>query len=163
MRPHPRLLRWNMRVPLLTTGTPSPLSHARLTNQLSNLKLRTQLDIPVPKILGYCSRDAESRIGAEYIIMEKAAGVELAQVWGDLEPRDKVSLVKQLADISSRLGENRFSSYGALYFQKDLSQAEKHAIDDTFAIGPTTARAWFDDRRNEVDVHRCPCTFFLSH
>ena len=88
--------------------------------------------------------------------MEKALGVELAQAWERLEPRDKVPIVKQLAGICARLSECRFPSYGALYFRKDLRHSESHVLDDTFAIGPTTTRSWFDDRRDGVNVYRGP-------
>lgn len=76
--------------------------------------------------------------------MEKAPGIELAQVWDRLEPRDKVPLVKQLAGICARLLGSKFLSYGALYFRKDLKDSKSHVVDDMFEIGPTTARSWFE-------------------
>lgn len=91
--------------------------------------------------------------------MEKAPGIELTNVWDNLQPRDKVTLVKQLADITARLSSAHFSYYGSLYHQKDLSETEGKTIDNRFAIGPTTARAWFDDRREEASVYRGPCMY----
>ncbi|KAK2761259.1 hypothetical protein FQN54_001781 [Arachnomyces sp. PD_36] len=118
--------------------------------------LKNKLNIPVPRVLGYCSRASETELGAEYIIMEKAPGVELAQVWGKIKSRDKVTLVKQLADITAKLSGAQFPYYGSLYYRKDISETEGKTIDNTFTIGPTTARAWFDDRRDEVNIHRGP-------
>lgn len=91
--------------------------------------------------------------------MEKAPGVELSHVWDTLQPRVKVTLVKQLADITAKLSNARFPYYGSLYYQKDISETEGRQIDNTFAIGPITARSWFDDRREEVDVFRGPCMY----
>ncbi|WEW56950.1 hypothetical protein PRK78_002409 [Emydomyces testavorans] len=114
--------------------------------------LSYKVEIPVPKVLEYCSRIDESAIDAEYIVLEKAPGVELSHVWDNLSPRDKSTLVKQLGEITGRLSKATFPCYGSLYHLKDLPESEARQIDDTYAIGPTTARAWFDDRRDEDHV-----------
>lgn len=49
------------------------------------LKVREKLHIPVPKVLDYCSRGGQSKLGAEYIAMEKAPGIELDRVWDNLK------------------------------------------------------------------------------
>ena len=90
--------------------------------------------------------------------MEKARGIELSRMWEGLRARDKLVIVKQVGAFTSRLAGARFSSYGSLYLHRDVLVTERIKIDDTFAVGPTTRRAWFDDRRSEVDVHRGPCT-----
>jgi hypothetical protein len=89
--------------------------------------------------------------------MEKAPGVELGQIWEDLKSRDKLSIVKQIAAITCTLARSQFPYHGALYRRQDVSQSESFFLDDEFAIGPTTGRAWFDNRRAEVEVPRGPC------
>lgn len=120
-------------------------------------KVRERLDVPVPKVLASCSRSGESQLGAEYIVMEKAPGLELGQIWDKLKAREKLAIVKQIASINSSLAQSRFPCYGALYRRHDIGLSESMAIDNEFAIGPTVSRAWFDDRRGEVDTPRGPC------
>ena len=77
------------------------------------LKIQEKLHVPAPKILTYCSRADESKLGAEYIVMEKAAGIELGRVWDDLKPSDKLAIVKQIAHITCNPSRFRFPYYGA--------------------------------------------------
>lgn len=118
---------------------------------------RENLNLPVPKVFAYCSRVDRSELGVEYIVMEKVRGVGLGRVWEGLKGREKLSIVRQIASITSKLARARFPGYGSLYLCQDVEGDESIRIDDTFAIGPTTGRPWFDDRRCEVDVHRGPC------
>ncbi|KAJ6181243.1 Aminoglycoside phosphotransferase [Penicillium mononematosum] len=131
-------------------------SEIKVTGILIIFKVREKLHIPAPKVLRHCSRASESKLGVEYIVMEKAPGVELGRIWEDLKSRDKLSIVKQTAAITCTLAQSRFPYHGALYRKQDVSQSESFVLDDEFAIGPTTGPAWFDNRRAEVEVHRGP-------
>lgn len=95
-------------------------------------------------------------------MMEKAPGVELGQVWETMKPRNKLSIVKQIAAITCTLAQAQFPCFGSLYRRQDGTICESVTIDDQFAIGPTVGRTWFDDRRGEVDVFRGPCTCDLG-
>ncbi|OJJ42503.1 hypothetical protein ASPZODRAFT_105245 [Penicilliopsis zonata CBS 506.65] len=130
--------------------------HYTTASEVASMEYVRKLGIPVPKVLGYCSRPSESKLGAEYIVMEKAPGVELGRRWDQLKARDKLSIVKQLAGITCTLAQSRFPCYGSLYKRRDVAPSESIPVDDEFAIGPTVGRAWFDDRRGEVDVPRGP-------
>ncbi|KAE8398832.1 kinase-like domain-containing protein [Aspergillus pseudonomiae] len=125
----------------------------RLKWQQCNME---SLHLPVPKVITYCSRVVESKLGSEYIVMEKAQGIELSRMWESLKPRDKLSITEQIGSITSTLSRAGLPYHGSLYLRKDVSESESIKFDDTFAIGPTTGRAWFDDRRGEVDIHRGP-------
>jgi hypothetical protein len=94
--------------------------------------------------------------------MEKAPGMELSQKWDELKPREKLSIVKQVAAITSTLARSQFPCHGALYKRRDLSTSEIIVVDDEFVMGPSTGRAWSDDRRGDVDVPRGPC-MFVTH
>ncbi|RDW93617.1 uncharacterized protein DSM5745_00939 [Aspergillus mulundensis] len=133
------------------------MAHYTTASEVATMQyVREKLNIPVPKVLGYCSRASGSSLGAEYIVMERAPGVELARVWDQFKGREKVAIVKQVAAITCKLARARFQANGALYKREDVAAAESIAIDEHFAIGPTVGRSWFDDRRGEVDVHRGP-------
>ncbi|GAB1208000.1 hypothetical protein APSETT445_006737 [Aspergillus pseudonomiae] len=136
--------------------TASEVATMQYVFALTSFKARESLHLPAPKVITYCSRVVESKLGSEYIVMEKAQGIELSRMWESLKPRDKLSITEQIGSITSTLSRAGFPSHGSLYLRKDVSESESIKLDDTFAIGPTTGRAWFDDRRGEVDIHRGP-------
>ncbi|KUL89585.1 hypothetical protein ZTR_04373 [Talaromyces verruculosus] len=47
--------------------------------------VRTQLHIPAPEVFDWCSKAANTAVGAEFIIMEKVPGIQLSQVWDQME------------------------------------------------------------------------------
>ncbi|KAF2457269.1 phosphotransferase enzyme family protein [Lineolata rhizophorae] len=130
--------------------------------------LRDCLGIPVPKVLAYSSKKELNDIGTEYIIIEKAPGVELRNVWNDLKDREKIETARQLSELVARIGQCQFSHYGALYFADDIPEISgtlvnfKHLgmsvtpTEKRFAIGPTNDRRWFDDHRIDIDMYRGP-------
>ncbi|KAL4912637.1 hypothetical protein BDW62DRAFT_214836 [Aspergillus aurantiobrunneus] len=121
-------------------------------------QVRERLNIPTPNVLGYCARASERKLGVEYIVMKEARGVELVRIWGDLKAREKASILNRIAAITCSLARSRFPCHGALYRKQDVSPTESVAVDDEFVVGPTVGRAWFDDRRGEVDIPRGPWT-----
>jgi hypothetical protein len=50
----------------------------------------------VPKVYAWNSR-AENPVGAEYIVMEKAPGIQLSDVWNDMKIGAKMQLRLNLA------------------------------------------------------------------
>ncbi|KAI1960268.1 Phosphotransferase enzyme [Ophidiomyces ophidiicola] len=65
------------RVPNPNSGLP----HYTTASEVATMDFtRSELDIPVPKVLAWHSRAAENQVGAEYIIMEKAAGSCLSNI-----------------------------------------------------------------------------------
>jgi hypothetical protein len=93
--------------------------------------------------------------------MEKCQGIELGRLWDDLSAKQKIEIVRQLATFSARLSKACFAYYGSLYYAKDIPEVTGTKIDDTFSVGPTTSRTWFDDRRGEIDVYRGPCKIII--
>jgi len=66
-------------------------------------KVRNVLDAPVPRVLAWSSKASENAVGAEYIIMEQVAGVQLSQVWHKIRIQDKFEIVKAISRISKIL------------------------------------------------------------
>ncbi|KAI8943289.1 hypothetical protein NX059_001309 [Plenodomus lindquistii] len=124
--------------------------------------IRSRLQIPVPKVLSYSTKANANTVGAEYIIVEKSPGIELARVWDRLSGRDKVKIVIQMATFSARLSQARFPYYGSVYYSKDIPEIKGTKVDDTFSQGPATGHSWFDNKREEVDVSRGPCEIFQT-
>jgi hypothetical protein len=84
------------------------LSQAPFGRVLTNNQARTILEIPVPKIHAW-SASVSNPVGAEYIIMEEAAGKQAADSWNAIELEDKVSIMKQLISIEKKLLSVSFS------------------------------------------------------
>ncbi|KAF2685338.1 hypothetical protein K458DRAFT_403544 [Lentithecium fluviatile CBS 122367] len=81
-------------------------------------------------VLAWSSRAQGSPIGAEYIIMEEARGVEPENVWPDGATGNK-----------------------PLYVDADGI----NVVDERFAVGPSTGREFLDDGRATINFDRGPC------
>ncbi|CBX90707.1 hypothetical protein LEMA_P057410.1 [Plenodomus lingam JN3] len=101
---------------------------------------RRVLDTPAPRVYAWNSNAQSHSVRAEYIIMEKAQGIQ-----------------KRWLSIS-------FSHYGGLYYAKDMkSSPVSHYVQDgvvikksEFALGPATGRDWHDAGRADLDIRRGP-------
>ncbi|KAL9094147.1 MAG: hypothetical protein Q9165_003562 [Trypethelium subeluteriae] len=132
-------------------------SHYTIASEVATMDyMRDRLKIPVPKVLAYSTRASTNSVGAEYIVMEKCPGIELGRVWDDLPGKKRIEVVRQLAGFTARLSKASSPAYGSLYYSKDISDVDSKPVDDTFSVGPTISRTWFDGKRAEVDVHRGP-------
>lgn len=104
-------------------------------------------------------------------------GLELENLWEDITGRQKYEIVKQLIGFEKSFAATRFTSYGSLYYAKDVPKVSGNEVlyvneDGTefqcsaFAIGPTNNRMSFDEGRGTVPVDQGPCTklsnFFLN-
>ncbi|KAL2854740.1 kinase-like domain-containing protein [Aspergillus pseudodeflectus] len=129
--------------------------------------LRNVLNLPVPRVYAWCSRVSGNPVGAEYIFMEKQAGIILTNVWDTLKGKQKVQILDQIVDIERRLAATKFSQFGSLYYKGDLpdnSDTSPLYVDSTgnevrsktFDIGPTNHRSFFDFGKGELDIRRGP-------
>ncbi|KAK2795791.1 hypothetical protein FQN52_003641 [Onygenales sp. PD_12] len=130
--------------------------------------LRNVLNLPVPKVHAWSSRASENPVGAEYIIMEKQAGVVLSDVWESMKGKQKAQIVLQAVDVEKTLASTKFTKLGALYYQNDLpamldntsplyvDRDGKEVHGAKFGIGPTNHRSFFDFGRGELDIDHGP-------
>lgn len=131
--------------------------------------VRNYLGVPVPKVLAWSSKAATNGIGAEYILMETAQGVQLGDVWADLDARKKKDIVNSIIDAEQKLLDAQFSQYGSLYYKQDVPEADRaprlyadasrpdDGSEARFCIGPTANRNFYEDERATMDIHRGPC------
>ncbi|KAI9699639.1 MAG: hypothetical protein M1836_002673 [Candelina mexicana] len=89
------------RIPTPIAGPP----HYTTASEVATMDfLRTELDIPVPKVFAWSSRvNGDDRVNAEYMIMEKVQGESLAAAWTSLSGTEIRDVMKQLVDIEARL------------------------------------------------------------
>lgn len=122
--------------------------------------------VPVPKLLAW-SADASNPVGAEYVIMEKAAGCRLSKKWDEMELEIKFKFIMNLCELEAELAGGAFPAYGSLYLKESLNNGEKYEPlapeidpDGRFCIGPSCERAWFhneDTEAIEARFDRGPC------
>ncbi|KAF7191602.1 Altered inheritance of mitochondria protein 9, mitochondrial [Pseudocercospora fuligena] len=129
--------------------------------------MRTNLDIPIPKVYAWCSRAESTPVRAEYIIMAVARGVPLKSVWKDLQPRQRAAVVRSIAEVQLKMSSTTLGGYGSIYFARDLDDDHRLPLghtqgdsmsNDNFALGPVTARTWNDEGRQYIEFDRGPWT-----
>ncbi|KZP23503.1 hypothetical protein FIBSPDRAFT_695751, partial [Athelia psychrophila] len=76
--------------------------------------LRENTSVPVPTVYHY-DANPYNRLGGEYILMSKAAGIPLAQVYHSMPHSTLVALLRNLAALVIPLFAHRFSHLGSLY------------------------------------------------
>ncbi|KAJ5558481.1 kinase-like domain-containing protein [Penicillium sp. DV-2018c] len=145
---------------LLTLTTPIPSN--------SHPLVRNELCTPVPKVLAWSSKAEDNSVGAEYIIMEKVAGVQLSQVWPMMGIKDRFELVKTISGYQKAWMSIPFIQYGSLYYLYYSPDVEDFDGRDLvkgvlpipghrrFAVGPSTGREFLDDGRIVFDFDRGP-------
>ncbi|KAJ5368331.1 uncharacterized protein N7496_008091 [Penicillium cataractarum] len=92
------------KIPCRIAGPPS-LTTAGEVAVLEYVKRHTS--IPVPRVLSWSS-DGSNNVGAEYIIMDKAPGVPLFQVWGTMTEFERLQLIKNLTKLEAQLATIKF-------------------------------------------------------
>ncbi|KAF2429614.1 hypothetical protein EJ08DRAFT_270470 [Tothia fuscella] len=104
--------------------------------------------VPVPKVLAWSS-DSSNPVGAEYIIMEKATGVQLFTAWDGLDGSARLSLIEQLTEIEGQLARIDFPAFGHLYLRHSVQDQALHqklapTADPTssYCVGPSCDRSW---------------------
>ncbi|KAJ5156966.1 uncharacterized protein N7482_008066 [Penicillium canariense] len=135
---------------------------------LYSCKARDFLHIPVPYVLGW-SATSNNPVGSEYILMEEATGTQLGVLWDELSPDLKLSIMREVVSIESKMLSVSFSHFGSIYFASDAvegavpaqvtSEASpelKEKIYEKFSIGPTVDRDFWHKQRSSMDISRGP-------
>ncbi|PVH68702.1 hypothetical protein DL98DRAFT_564620 [Cadophora sp. DSE1049] len=127
-------------------------SHLTTASEVAVLQLvRSQTTVPVPRVLAWNSNPSNP-VEAEYIVMEKAPGIQLFQKWDDLDDDSRLSLIKQLTELEHQLASIPFPASGHLYFMESILK-NKHILLDSsvdptsqYGIGPSCDRSWDMDQ-----------------
>ncbi|KAH6704046.1 kinase-like domain-containing protein [Leptodontidium sp. MPI-SDFR-AT-0119] len=111
-------------------------SHLTTASEVAVLQLvRSQTTVPVPRVLAWNSNPSNP-VEAEYIVMEKAPGIQLFQTWDDLDGDSRLSLIKQLTELEHQLASIPFPASGHLYFMESILK-NKHILLDS-SVDPTS-------------------------
>ncbi|KAJ5474000.1 hypothetical protein N7475_003566 [Penicillium sp. IBT 31633x] len=127
--------------------------------------VRNVLGTPVPRVLAWSSKASENPVGAEYIIMEKVAGVQLSHVWHNMGIEDRFEIVKAISGYQRSWSSTSFTKYGSLYYSCDTDYQKECVLvksdgtytkEPRFTIGPSTGRDQADHGRVSIDFNRGP-------
>ncbi|WEW60945.1 hypothetical protein PRK78_006433 [Emydomyces testavorans] len=144
------------RIPTPIAGPP----HYTTASEVATMDfLRNILEIPVPRVLAYCST-ADNPVGAEYIIMERLRGESLASRFLELPTNKVKGLMMQLVGMEEKIFSYNFPAYGSLYYANDVPESLSVPLPNEkwFCIGPISKRAFWFDERQDMDVDRGPWT-----
>ncbi|KNZ76689.1 hypothetical protein J132_09222 [Termitomyces sp. J132] len=143
------------RIPYLITV---PKFYA-IASEVATMRFLRSSGLPVPEVYDY-SPSPDNVAKTEYIFMEFIRGTKLSDVWAELNEPDIVSVLRQLAQLESRMMSIPFPAGGSLYCTNDLVKvAGTTGIplnDERFCVGPDVRlRMWYG-RRSQLDVDRGP-------
>lgn len=125
--------------------------------------VRSQLGVPVPRVLAWCADASITPVETEYIVMEKAAGIELGKVWDKMCSDTKDAVVREWVDIEARLLAPISGGYGSVFYRGDIDQAVSRDImvdgtrQDRFVLGPSVSTTFWEGERRDMDIDRGPC------
>ena len=150
------------RVPTSLAGPP----HLTTASEVATLKLMSALGIPVPRVLSYSCK-ADSDVGCEYILMERAKGIPLLSIWGEMTSKQRGLVMAQLVDIDLKMTSLKFSGYGSIYLKHDLPDAHSIPISTDqnlaeYRLGPSVRRSWWYNERKSMSVDQGPCNYLFD-
>ncbi|OCB84911.1 hypothetical protein A7U60_g8133 [Sanghuangporus baumii] len=130
-----------------------------IASEVATMRFLRSSGLPVPEVYDY-SPSSDNAAKTEYIFMEFVRGTKLSDVWLELEEPDIVSVLRQLAQLESRMMSIPFPAGGSLYYTNDLKKvAGRTGIplnDERFCVGlDARLHMWFG-RRSQLDVDRGP-------
>jgi hypothetical protein len=133
-------------------------AHLVTASEVATMEFMRDLGVPVPKVLAW-SPNAENKVGAEYIIMEKALGIQLKEVWDTMSHKQKCRFLADLVSIEAKMVSTSVDSYGALYYNGDVPDAKLVRGKAKFCLGPSVRRSFWEGERAGMDIDRGPCMF----
>lgn len=118
------------------------LKYFAVASEVATLDFLRSAGLPVPEVYGY-SPTSENEAKTEYIFMEFVEGIDLGNVWHELEEENIISLARQLAELEAKMMSNPFPAGESLYYPEDFANAPGNVTgitleDKRFCVGPDT-------------------------
>jgi hypothetical protein len=132
---------------------------------------REILHLPVPRVYTWCSRAEKSKVGWEYIIMEKVPGVQLHARWNNIRGKAVGAVIEDVVDAEEKMTNTEFGMIGSLYLAEDLPESTgssvlrfptslDKAMPRQYKIGPSVDRRFWRGARSHMEIDRGPCESF---
>ncbi|EZF29790.1 hypothetical protein H109_04256 [Trichophyton interdigitale MR816] len=128
---------------------------------------REFLQTPAPRVYAWnASRDTKNNpVGAEYIVMERVPGIQLSEIWCNLQLKQKLKVFTQIARYMRKWTSVNFSQIGSLYYTENIpvmpneplySENGNAAFNSRFTVGLSTNREWSDAGRGDLKCNSGP-------
>lgn len=118
--------------------------------------MQSKLSLPIPKVLDW-QDTALNPVGAEYIIQEHVAGVELHHKWHEMSPEQHMLCTKALSLTIKKMASLDFPAYGSLYFSDaPLESSKKIPLEEGFCIGPHCSPVFWNCNPGELELYSGP-------
>lgn len=119
-------------------------------SEVATMDLVRKYGVPTPKVYGY-STDAENEVGSEYILMEKASGQCLGDVWYEISDKERVKVLGEIVKEEAKMFGIPFPAFGSVYYAADLPEdmgrVSLGAEAGRFCVGPDVSlKHWFGTR-----------------
>ena len=106
--------------------------------------MKSCTSIPIPKVLDW-SCDERNPVGAEYIIMQHAPGVQLHEIWATMDTHQHMLVTKALSKLVTEMAKITVPAYGSLYFDHAaVGLQRKVHLTDGIVVGPHCGRDYWD-------------------
>lgn len=163
----------------LIAKIPFPIAgpaHFTTASEVATMRYaRDILQLPVPKVLAWCSRAENTPVKSEYIIMEKVHGGQLYDTWDKLDNKSLFHIMLEITKVEKRMANDEFSVLGSLYFERDLPlgtvktplrlvNENGATIDhDGYCIGPSVSRRFWRGERAHMKIDRGPWASYAEY
>lgn len=124
--------------------------------------MRSHTSVPVCRVLGW-SFEPSNPVGSEYILMERACGRQLVDVWGEMNQLQQFRLVQCLVQLQSQLAALEFPAYGNMYFLPSEAQNSDLFVpmNDDYCVGPAYNASCSPQLSERA--HAGPCMLSVCH
>ncbi|KAK2834874.1 hypothetical protein FQN49_006828 [Arthroderma sp. PD_2] len=125
--------------------------------------VRNIIGLPAPQVLSWNS-DSSNSVGSEYLILEKAKGTALGEIWYKLPRLSKFNYIKQVVQMETKLASFSFPEHGCIYYAQDLptrcEPIHQHGLPGDgmrqFSIGPVVDSKHWSDGCTDSALSRGP-------
>lgn len=138
-----------------------------LLTPLHAQKVKANSPTPVSEVLAWSANASSNPVQSEYIILERIGGKQLTEVWENLQEPDRLQLIRNFAQLESKLAEIEFPAYGALYLRDHLPPRLKEPgrtidVDERYCLGPVYHGSWpggYGANPEDYEQYSGPCEF----
>ncbi|KAF4630718.1 hypothetical protein G7Y89_g7411 [Cudoniella acicularis] len=129
--------------------------------------LRQAFEIPTSRIIAW-SADRTSPVRAEYILVEKAPGQPLGNLWYQWPLESKLEMISQIVKMKCQLASITFANSGCIYFKEDLPAKNldqniittnpllPSSVAGCFRLGPLVSTGLWSGERFCMNLSRGP-------
>ncbi|GIZ47268.1 hypothetical protein CKM354_001036500 [Cercospora kikuchii] len=141
---------------------PYPSTQPKLlatASEVATMDLVREYGVPTPMVYGY-STDADNDIGSEYILMEKAIGRCLGDVWYEISDEKRIKVLGEIVKQEAKLFGISFPAYGSVCYTADLPEnmgrVSLEVEAGRFCVGPYVSLKYCFGTRSQLEIMRGP-------